>query len=104
MEGLASRTVTGDFGQDARAARTSMLVLFEEEHPCAFGNHESVAVGREWPRSALRSMVPRRSHNLHEREALHDSRSDGRVNAADQHHGNKAELDLPQGVAERVRG
>src|SRR5579864_1319862 len=47
-------------------------------------------------------MIPRFSHDLHEREALHDSPGKRRINTADQHGGLRAELYLAQRMAQRV--
>src|SRR5258708_39997368 len=49
-------------------------------------------------------MVPGFGHDAHEREALENAPGKRGIDAADQHHGNRAQLYLPRGVSHRVRG
>src|SRR5271170_734373 len=53
VEGLASRSVSTNFGVDASAARTGVYVIFQDEHPRAFGDYKAVAVGGKRARGAV---------------------------------------------------
>src|ERR1051325_11712390 len=70
MKGLASRTIPTNLSQDLCATRPRMLILCHHKHPGAFADDKSITICREWPRSALRFMVPRIGQNLHQNEPL----------------------------------
>ena len=102
VEGLTSRAVTGDFGQGSSPSGARMLIVFEEEHPAPLGRNEAIAICRKRARGPLRRMVPRGRHDAHQGEAFHDAWRDRRVDAPGQHHRNEAELNLPEGISQRV--
>jgi len=59
-----------------------MLVFFQNEHPCAFGQNEPIAVGIEGAGTAFGRVVPGTGHDLHEDETLYDSQRNRRVCSA----------------------
>ena len=60
---VTGRSVAQDLAVDLRAAAERALPFFENQHPCAFAEHEAVAGSIKGPRRVLRvRVVGRRNH------------------------------------------
>src|ERR1700738_4399700 len=81
-----------------------MLVFFDNEHPGAFGNDESAAIGRKRPRGTRGIVVPGAGHHAHEGETLHDARCKRSIGPPGEQRGKKTELDLAESVTEGIGG
>src|SRR4029077_4594870 len=100
MEGFAGGRIARNFSEDASTPSLRVLVVFEHEHPRAFGENEPVSVGGERTRSALWLIVPRLSERAQERVSLNDAGSNRCIHAARKKHGLHTGLNVLVGVAD----
>ncbi len=103
MVGVTRRAIAGHLGVNVCTARARRLLPFHHEHPRALGEHETVPVLRERPRGALRQVVELVGHDAHDAEAGHHSLGDRGVRAAGDDVVSHAQLQIPVGIAKRVR-
>ena len=104
MKRLACRAIPANFCQNLCPTCPCMLVLLEHKHPRTLSQHESIAIHRKWPRSALGRVIPRIRQNLHQQESLDDTQSNRSIRPATQHHIQPSGLNLPHCVSQCIRG
>ena len=102
--GVCRGSIAGEFAVDLRAARTGVLLGFEDEHRGAFAHHESAAVSVEWTRGLFGTVVELRGERLHLHESAHGELEDRRLGAARHHHVGTSGTHEVERNAERVRG
>ena len=79
-----------------------MLALLEHEESCALSHHEAVTAPVEWPARRFRRLVLF-GHDAEQREELHLDRRHDAFRAAGERHVDRAALDRPQRLADRLR-
>src|SRR5690242_20222587 len=104
MISVASRSVTGDFSVDARAAIGCVLQLFENVHPRSFTEDHTGPISRERPRCAMRLIVPVVGQYGHEVETGKNTRRDWRINPARNHHVLSTKGDVLRGISHCITG
>src|SRR5207302_3105538 len=104
MESFAGGSVSGNFSIDSCAPSLGMIVIFENEHPRALSQDKAIAVGGEWTRRTLGSMIPGLGERAQQRIAFDNSGRDGRIHTAHQEHRLHASLNVLVGVTDGVSG
>ena len=102
MVRIAGRAIPRDFGEDRRPAGFGMAALLQDKHPGPLAEDEAFAVEAERPRGPGGVVPGAGRDETHPLKGKEDTRRDGRISPAGQHHRDDPAANQRCGVANRI--